>query len=296
MCYRSGIRRNRSVAHISPIRVPRLCAPCLAGLPTRSSSPAISAVLPCPPLFTSPDPNSAVPKPCGALRALCTDNTAPCCSSHQITSPDPKSVPEPVLAAVASAIKSKSQTLEVNEQGSRVRRKIVSESLACPPALEPECAHARARGALPGARLWTQNLRVRLHANLPVCVRVCMDVRAPTWVCCHVQGHERARCRPANTSWCLFLRLHARICKHVCGLRVQPHHSGEARPARRASTAWTACQGALAHVLYFASQPLGNAEVVSAEIDARSLYAKPFPMDANLDKVRRGGCGSWTLG
>jgi hypothetical protein len=30
---------------------------------------------------------------------------------------------------------------------------------------------------------------------------------------------------------------------------------------------------------------LGNTEVVSAEIDARSLYAKPFPMNVNLDKV-----------
>lgn len=33
-------------------------------------------------------------------------------------------------------------------------------------------------------------------------------------------------------------------------------------------------------------QPLGNTEVVSAEIDERSLYVAPFPMDVNLDKVR----------
>eukprot|EP00967_Tisochrysis_lutea_P103177 scaffold155616_cov19-Tisochrysis_lutea.AAC.1 len=42
----------------------------------------------------------------------------------QINNADPKSVPEAVVAAVAGVIRKKSQALEVNQQGTRVKRKI----------------------------------------------------------------------------------------------------------------------------------------------------------------------------
>ena len=35
-----------------------------------------------------------------------------------------------------------------------------------------------------------------------------------------------------------------------------------------------------------ASQPLADETAIVAEVDGRSLYAKPFPLDATLDKVR----------
>ena len=37
--------------------------------------------------------------------------------------------------------------------------------------------------------------------------------------------------------------------------------------------------------LSFVSQPLRSVETISAEVDARSLYVAPFPVDATLDQL-----------
>ena len=39
---------------------------------------------------------------------------------------------------------------------------------------------------------------------------------------------------------------------------------------------------------FLCAQPLGNPEQVAEEIDSRSLYARPFPLDTNIDKVWHG--------
>lgn len=56
-------------------------------------------------------------------------------------SSDPNSVPANVITDVADIVRSKSQALEVNEQGTRIRRKIVSALDICLGALD--CLGAR---------------------------------------------------------------------------------------------------------------------------------------------------------